>query len=290
MNPTSIDFLACLKKANVNITELWKVESNQTDKLDAARDQYEAAIEHSGDTVAPIKLLEDNVSLNLALSHAIGFKINEVNKRNSDDKMEENPPNRRLKLFLDKGVEDEFVETGNIVFIYTSKIDVDEATSINYVESFYVLLIPGKYECDKSDYYIAKTRLIKVDKNKLPAIEKEYVWAFVEKTDESIEKVVDKLQELCYQTATVETCTAEIIYNAGIGTYIMAQHDKYPTTINYTLESPSEITIVQHVLNINKIGLLLIAVENPRKESKTAASLTQLAEFLSKIQDKFGEC
>ncbi|CAF1030808.1 unnamed protein product [Rotaria sordida] len=183
----------------------------------------------------------------------------------------------------------ELLEKGDILFTYKPKLNVDEALSFDDVQLFHVLLIPEQDEKNQNDL-LSKIRLIKIGRKKLPTIGKERFWAFVEKADNDIEKVEEKLEAQTYETATVGTRTIKADRIAGKGKYIMAKHDQNRTVIGYVLESPSEIGDVQNVFNITKEASFSVAVKNPQKKNPPGAGLgqTQKAEFPEKVQKKFG--
>jgi hypothetical protein len=168
-------------------------------------------------------------------------------------------------------------------------LGVDEAASIDDVQLFHVLLIPEEDEKTQGDQK-AKTRLIKIGKKKLPTVENDRFWAFVEKSDDDIEKVEENLEAQSYQTATVGSRTIKADRIAGKGKYIIAKHDERRTVIGYVLETPSEVGDVQNAFNITKEASFSIAVKNPKKKSPPAAGLTesQKAQFPEEVQQKFG--
>jgi hypothetical protein len=161
---------------------------------------------------------------------------------------------------------------------------VDEASSIDDVQLFHILLIPE--EDDQS----SKTRLIKIGKKKLPATGQDRFWAFIEKADDDLEKVGENLEAQTYETATVGTRTVKADRIVGKGKYIMAKHDERRTILGYVLESPISIGDVQNAFSITKEASFSVAVKNPKKKSSPAAGLTQSqkAEFPEEIQQKFG--
>jgi len=185
--------------------------------------------------------------------------------------------------------DNELLEKGDIVFMYKPKLGVDEASSIDNVQLFHVLLIPEEDKNNK-DNQSSKTRLIKIGKKKLPSIGQDRFWAFIEKADNDLEKVEENLEAQSYETATVGTRTVKADRIAGKGKYIMAKHDERRTVIGYVLESPSEIGDVQNAFNITKEASFSVAVKNPKKKSPPPAGLTQSqkAEFPEEIQNKFG--
>jgi hypothetical protein len=164
------------------------------------------------------------------------------------------------------------------------KLGVDEASSIDDVQLFHVLLIPE--ENDQS----SKTRLIKIGKKKLPATGRDRFWAFIEKADDDLEKVEENLEVQTYETATVGTRTIKADRIAGKGKYIMAKHDERRTVLGYVLESPAEVGDVQNAFSITKEASFSVAIKNPKTKSPPAAGLTQSqkAEFPEEIQQKFG--
>jgi hypothetical protein len=163
-------------------------------------------------------------------------------------------------------------------------LGVDEASSIDDVQLFHILLIP------EEDDQPSKTRLIKIGKKKLPAIGRDRFWAFIEKSDDDLEKVEENLEAQTYETETVGTRTVKADRIAGKGKYIMAKHDQNRTILGYVLESPTEVGDVQNAFNITKEASFSVAVKNPKKKSPPAAGLTQSqkAEFPEEIQQKFG--
>ncbi|UJR25012.1 hypothetical protein I4U23_006373 [Adineta vaga] len=181
------------------------------------------------------------------------------------------------------------LEKGDIVFMYKPKLGVDEASSLDDVQLFHVMLIPEDTN-DQGDSS-SKTRLIKIGKKKLPTSGKDRFWAFIEKADDNLENVEENLEAQTYQTATVGTRTIKADRIAGKGKYIMAQPDERRTIIGYVLESPVEVGEVQHAFNITKEASFSLAVKNPKKKSPPAAGLTsdEKAEFPQDIQKKFGD-
>ncbi len=168
------------------------------------------------------------------------------------------------------------------------KLGVDEASSIDDVQLFHVLLKPED-ENNQADQS-SKTRLVKIGKKKLPATGQDRFWAFIEKADDDIEKVEENLEAKSYETATVGTRTVKADRIAGKGKYIMAKHDERRTVIAYVLESPPEVGDVQKAFSITKEASFSIAVKNPKTKSPPFAGLTQSqkAEYSEEIQTKFG--
>ncbi|CAF1207560.1 unnamed protein product [Adineta ricciae] len=183
----------------------------------------------------------------------------------------------------------ECLEKGDIVFMYKPKLGVDEASSLDEVQLFHVMLIPED-ETNQGDQS-SKTRLIKIGKKKLPASGKDRFWAFIEKADDDLEKVEENLEAQSYQTATVGTRTIKADRIAGKGKYIMVKEDKNRTAIGYVLESPAEVGEVQHAFNITKEASFSLAVKNPKKKNPAGAGLTstEKAEFPEELLKKFGD-
>lgn len=169
------------------------------------------------------------------------------------------------------------------------KLGVDEASSIDDVQLFHVLLIPEEKE-NNSDDQTMKKRLVKIGKKKLPANGGDRFWAFVQTADDEMEKVEENLQPQTYDTATVGTRTVKADRIAGKGKYLMAKHEENRTILGYVLESPDEVGDVQNAFNIVKEASFSLAVKNPQKKNSPAAGLTrsQKAEFPEEIQRKFG--
>ncbi len=181
----------------------------------------------------------------------------------------------------------------------------EATTSIDNVQSFYVLLIPEENkmkipeenetkipeenETNKDDDSI-KTRLIEIGKKKLPAAENECFWAYVEKFDNDIGKIEDELEAQSYERVTVTTCTIKAKHIAGNGKYIMVNRDERRTSIHYLLELPSEINNIQNIFNIIKEGSFFLAVKNPKMKTTLAAGFNQFQDvkFSPEIQQKFG--
>ncbi|CAF0758749.1 unnamed protein product [Rotaria sp. Silwood1] len=215
-----------------------------------------------------------------------------IKEAKTDKTLEENLDTKQKELTNNHHEiknDDEFLEKGDIVFMYKPKLNVDEALSFDDVQLFHVLLIPEEDETNLKDSS-SKIRLIKIGKKKLPTIGKERYWAFVEKADNDIEKLEEKLEVQTYETATVGTRTIKADRIAGKGKYVMAKHDQRRTVIGYVLESPSDIGAVQSVFNITKEASFSVAVKNPKKRSPPAAGLShsQKAEYSEEIQKKFG--
>lgn len=197
----------------------------------------------------------------------------------------------------------EILEKGDIVFmckysirlslsqyafsrIDKPKLGVDEASSIDDVQLFHVLLIP---EGDTDDE-ISKKRLVKIGKKKLPANGGDRFWAFIQAAEDEMEKVEEDLQPQTYDTATAGTRTVKADRIAGKGKYLMMKQDNNRTVLGYILESPSEVGDVQNAFNISTEGSFSVAVKNPQKKNPPAAGLSgsQKAEFPQEIQQKFG--
>ena len=152
------------------------------------------------------------------------------------------------------------------------KLGVDEASSIDDVQLFHVLLIPEQENNENNNHgdESYKTRLIKIGKKKLPTHNEDRFWAFIEKSDDDIEKIEENLQAQSYETATVGTRTVKADRIAGKGKYIIAQHDQRQTVIGYVLETPVEVGDVQNAFNITKEASFSISVKNPQKKNPTS--------------------
>ena len=177
----------------------------------------------------------------------------------------------------------------DLCFADKPKLGVDEASSLDDVQLFHVMLIPE--DENKHGDHSSKTRLVKIGKKKLPAGGADRFWAFIENADDDIEKVEENLEAQSYQTATVGTRTIKADRIAGKGKYVLAKPDERRTVIGYVLESPAEVGDVQNAFNITKEASFSLAVKNPKKRSPAAAGLdrAQKAEFPEEIQKKFGD-
>jgi len=229
----------------------------------------------------------------VVLNDIIQLKILNQRKKLKTDKTPEKDLDTKSKEITnghdETKIDNELLEKGDIVFMYKPKLGVNEASSIDDVQLFHVLLIPEEDENNKGDQS-SKTRLIKIGKKKLPANGKDRFWAFIEKADDDIEKVEEKLEAQTYETATVGTRTIKADRIAGKGKYLMVKHDERRTVIGYVLESPPEVGDVQNAFNITKEASFSVAVKNSKKKTPPAAGLTpsQKAEFPEEIQKKFG--
>ena len=208
----------------------------------------------------------------------------------------------------EKNDDHQILEKGDIVFMCKSsipinfftfhhaidrldkpKLGVDEASSIDDVQLFHVLLIPEEKK-EMGDDQALKKRLVKIGKKQLPANSGDRFWAFIETADDDMEKMEENLQPQTYDTATVGTRTVKADRIAGKGKYLMAKHEENRTVLGYVLESPDEVGDVQNAFNIVKEASFSLAVKNPQKKNPPAAGLTrsQKAEFPEEIQRKFG--
>ncbi|CAM4988448.1 unnamed protein product [Rotaria socialis] len=138
--------------AGTDTIQLLEIESNQSMQLDCCATELAKTIINEGDEniIEP----ENQFKINLMLQHSVGLHINEVKSNKSITSN-----NRFPDLFIQEGIETEFIEKG------VPKLDVDDPTSINDIESFYILL---SHEENHEHNDLLKQRLIKIEKEKLP--------------------------------------------------------------------------------------------------------------------------
>ncbi|CAF4443122.1 unnamed protein product [Rotaria socialis] len=103
--------------AGTDTIQLLEIESNQSMQLDCCATELAKTIINEGDEniIEP----ENQFKINLMLQHSVGLHINEVKSNKSITSN-----NRFPDLFIQEGIETEFIEKG------VPKLDVDDPTSI----------------------------------------------------------------------------------------------------------------------------------------------------------------
>ncbi|CAF1556987.1 unnamed protein product [Rotaria magnacalcarata] len=269
-----------LNVAGTDAIQLLEIESNQSIKLDCSAAELVKTITNKGDE--EIIKTENQFKIDLMLQHSVGLHINEVksNKSITSD-------NRFINLFIQEGIEIEFIEKGDIIFTYVPKLNVGDPKSINDIESFYVLF---SHEENHEHNNLLKERLIKIEKEKLPdGGGKECICALIEKCS-VVKPIQENLQEQSDETIKLKMFTTTTRHIIVEGQYVMKNDDQRRTILNYVLKSSPNIDDMQNVFNITEQGSFILVVRNPKlnNSSQIDPNKSEKVELLQKVQKMFG--
>ncbi|CAM4790366.1 unnamed protein product [Rotaria magnacalcarata] len=183
--------------------------------------------------------------------------------------------NRFTDLFIQEGIETEFIEKG------LPKLDVDDLKSINDIESYYILL---SHEENHEYNDLLKQRLIKIEKEKLTdSGGKEYLCAVIEKCSavKLMQQNIKGQPDEAVKLKMFKTTTHHIIVK---GQYIMKNDDQRRTSV---LKSSPNIYL-QNVFNITENGSFILVVKNPELKisSQMNPNKSKAVELLQKLKKK----
>lgn len=176
------------------------------------------------------------------------------------------------------------LEQGNIYFVYRPKVkgagEADSVSGLDDVQRAYIVLSPhGKNQ----------VRLLAIGQKQLPDISGgEKNWGFVDKVEESAQKIEEALQRDSYQTKTRGERIRPAARPAGEGVYALVRHGNH-THLAYALELPAETGAVQRALHIEEEGSYVLSVKNPEQPSTRQTGLKdeRKATFPKHLQARF---
>jgi hypothetical protein len=183
----------------------------------------------------------------------------------------------------------ESIEQGRIMFFYRPKVGIEEASSIQDIQRFYMLLAPAGG---------GRPRLAVVGKKRLPAVEThERFFGFIEAVGDSVEDLVSGLGEKQYETKTRGTRHIAAARIVAEGTYAIVERggpakSSGRTHLIIKPNVPSQQGAVQEELHIPpKAGSYSFSVKNPSNEPRpggAAIGLEQKAEYTEEKREEFG--
>jgi hypothetical protein len=174
----------------------------------------------------------------------------------------------------------EIVEQGDVYFFYRPKVENEEATSLDDVQRFHIVMRPhGK----------ASFRLTTVGRKRLPDIgEHERTWGFVDFVARSARDIERALREQTYETKTRGTRTRPAARPAGEGVYALMRAGNQ-LFLAYELELPKRAGKVQQELKIPPQGSFAISIKNPQASTPPGVGLRedQEADYPHSLQREF---
>lgn len=183
----------------------------------------------------------------------------------------------------------EAIEQGRIMFFYRPRVGVEEASSIQDIQRFYMLLAPAGG---------GRPRLAVVGKKRLPAADShERFFGFIEAVGDTVEQLISGLGERQYETKTRGTRHMAAARIVAEGTYAIVQRGGSPKTTGRTNliikpNVPDHPGDVQEELNIPpKAGSYSFSVKNPSNEPRPGGvpiGLEQKADYTQEKREEFG--
>jgi Protein of unknown function (DUF2795) len=181
----------------------------------------------------------------------------------------------------------QIIEQGDIFFFYRAKVGIQEVSSVEDVQRFYMATAPeGKK---------AKYRLFVVGRKQLPDIEKakatseERNWALNILTSDNPEDIRKELLAAEYETETRGKRRMAGAVPAGEGKYSIVEHENH-TELAYVLELPEVPGPTQKEFEIKKEASYIISVKNPDIQVRGFATFEKRKpQYPTSIKQKFGD-
>lgn len=173
------------------------------------------------------------------------------------------------------------LESGNIYFFYSPRVNEEVVEGLEDVRRFYMILKP-----DDKDLY----RMMIVGRKKLPEAgeSKQRSWGYIEKVCHRPEEVREELAGKEYSTKTRGTQEQPAARPAGEGRYAISRHDGH-THLAYLLELPEHPGEVQEELNVEEEGNYILSIKNPQAPSPPGIGLRrgEKVNFPREVQERF---
>lgn len=175
----------------------------------------------------------------------------------------------------------EVLESGNIYFCYTPRVERDDVDNLNDVQQFYFVLAPH----NKSNY-----RLIVIGKKRLPEVDGDgnNNWCFVESVTQSAKELEQGLRAETYQTKTLGERYQPAARPVGEGIYEIVKYRGH-TNLIYALELPEDLGEAQQDLGIKAEASYIITIKNPEGASPNGMGLAdeEKADLPEHLQNRF---
>ncbi|KZO94858.1 hypothetical protein CALVIDRAFT_538638 [Calocera viscosa TUFC12733] len=175
------------------------------------------------------------------------------------------------------------LERGHIYFLYRPKVELEEASSLDDVAKFSILLLPRDSPAPEGKEG-KRYRFISVGKKRLPDPHKkrEVFWAAVVGYGTDLKELASELGPKDYETKTRGERHIAESRLAGRGSYILyaktdGPRSKHATYLAYHLSHPAHPGEVQKALDILPSSSFVIQVKNPTVSAPPQAGLNPSA-------------
>ncbi|KDD77042.1 hypothetical protein H632_c33p1 [Helicosporidium sp. ATCC 50920] len=144
------------------------------------------------------------------------------------------------------------LESGTVTFLYKPRVGLDEASSLEDVQRFYLLLEPQPSK--------SKARLLIIGKKRMPKETHERMFGFVAAVDSSPVKLAQGLGPSDYTTKTKGERHAEGARVVGVGAYSVVTKGDH-THFAYTLNAPGTPGAAQDAFEIKEEATYIISIK-----------------------------
>ncbi|KAJ4418525.1 hypothetical protein N0V82_005505 [Gnomoniopsis sp. IMI 355080] len=182
------------------------------------------------------------------------------------------------------------LEKGIVYFFFRGRVGIDHPERVSDIARSYMVLRPIPKDAKLGDGPIGdagNSRLIAIPKKVLPQSGKERWIAFVEKTNESFEKLKEEfLAANDYDTKTAGTRHSPAATPIGEGVYAITTTGR-ESHLAYMLTLPEKLGEVQTEIGLKEKGSWIISTRNPQFSAPPGTALPQGPDFSKEILDEF---
>jgi hypothetical protein len=174
----------------------------------------------------------------------------------------------------------EFLERGDLFFLYRPAVEDEEPKGLVDVQRFFVVLRP---ESEK------KFRLLVLGRKRLPDVrEHERFWGFVDRVEVSAKALEHRLRASEYETKTRGERHEPAVRPAGEGVYAITL-EAGQMHLSYVLEVPEHPSDVQRAFKIAPEASFALSIKNPEASTPPGVGLSeeQKAEFPEELKAEF---
>jgi hypothetical protein len=181
----------------------------------------------------------------------------------------------------------QIVEQGDIFFFYRPKVGIEEVSSTEDVQRFYMVTAPEERENKYRLFVLGRKQMPEIVEGKSTSEERN--WALNTLTTNNPEDIRKELLAAEYETETRGKRRVAAAAPAGEGKYSIVKHDNH-TELAYALELPEAPGPTQREFEIKKEASYIVSVKNPDVQiSGFKAFEKRKPEYPANIKQMFGD-
>ncbi|KAJ4386120.1 hypothetical protein N0V93_009012 [Gnomoniopsis smithogilvyi] len=182
------------------------------------------------------------------------------------------------------------LEKGIVYFFFRGRVGIDNPERVSDIARSYMVLRPIAKDAKLGDGPIGdagNSRLIAIPKKVLPQSGKDRWIAFVEKTNESFEKLKEEfLAANDYDTKTAGTRHSPAATPIGEGVYTITTTGR-ESHLAYMLTLPEKLGEVQTEIGLKEKGSWILSTRNPQFPAPAGTAPPEGPDFSKEILDEF---
>ncbi|KAK9465988.1 hypothetical protein V1512DRAFT_253911 [Lipomyces arxii] len=249
-------------------------------------------IEDSDDYIKQPSETEDDKE-NFRLN-STGTKLKrEPPQTNTDDELTQKKQKHddETKMNSDKSSHEptQMLEEGILYFFFRPKVDVDEASSFNDVQKFYIVMrpLPSTEANSLRDAPTDNFRMMVVPKKMLPTSGGRVI-SLVTRVHSSNKDITEQLEAETYMTKTLGDRKLGSARPIAEGVYTLTQEGK-SHYLTYTLTVPVEETDIDKEFGVFRESRYLVSARNPKYPGTGNMRISKSPEYSKAIMNEFHE-